>query len=387
MTRIALGMAWVDLRQLVRDRRALITLFLMPILLTSILSFALGSMFGNKSLPLTKVTVVNQDQGTFGANLTDFLRQQHAAFAVSTSPSMTAARQSVSVGLSDVAIIIPSLYSAHIAANAPTQIEVDASLNKNTSQAIVQNYLTAYGTQLAEYRTMQAQFPAIAAQAGSQTRANLALQPLQLQFNEYASGLNAVTSGSYYAIGMMVMFLLSNAIHRGAKMVRERQSDRYKRMIASPADRAALAGGHLVSSFLILLLQGAVVLLCSRYILGIHLGPSSQTILLLVSYATSLAGISILLGSWVSSVQIMESLAGVGSNIAAVLGGSIFPVYGFPQVMQWTSKALPNGQAVTGLVDSVMGISTQSLILPISYMLILGLLLGLAGGLRYGRTA
>lgn len=370
MIRLALELARVNLFQILRDRKALITLFFMPLMLTSILSFALGDVFGGKPLPVTHVAVVNQDGGPFGLQLTNFLRQQSTAFQVQTLNSTQAARDSVAKGKAEVAIIIPADYSTNVEANQPTKVDVEASINKSTVQSIVSSYLDTYGTQLSEYRTLQGH-----------------TAPVQVQFINTSSGMNPVTSGSYYAIGMMVMFLLSHAITRGGNMVRERQSDRYKRLLASPSSRYSLAGGHFISNFLILLVNGAVVLICSRYILGIHLGPLGQTAWLVTSYSASIAGISVLLGSSINSVQVVDGIGGIGANIAAVLGGSIFPIYGFPAFMQYIAKILPNGQAVTGLVDSVMGISTQALLMPIAYLFILGLVLGLAGALRYGRIA
>lgn len=376
MIRLAWELARVNLLQLLRDRRAMVTLFLMPLMLTSILSFALGDVFGGKSLPVTHVAVVNQDQGPLGTQITDFLKAESTAFTVQTFPSVTAARASITQGNSDVAVVIPSDYSSNVRKNHPTTLDVEAAVSKGTAQTVVSSYLDAYGSQLSMVVNQPQQ-----GGAGAPPRL------VQAQFNQGSSGMHAVTSGSYYAIGMMVMFLLTHAINRAGNMVRERQSDRYKRLLASPSSRYSLAGGHLLANFLILLINGAVILICSRYILGIHLGPVVQTAWLLAAYAASIAGVSVLLGSWINSIEVMDGLGGIGANIAAVLGGSIFPIYGFPTFMQVIAKFLPNGKAVTGLVDTVMGISTQALLIPIVYLFVLGIALGLIGGLRYGRTA
>lgn len=374
MMRLAFEMASIDLRRLVRDRRAFLALFIMPLLFTSVLSFALGNLFGGKALPVTHVTVVNQDAGPFGGQLVRFLTQQPGLFKVTTSATVATARSDITADQTDVVVVVPRAYSAHVGANLATNLEVDASISKSTAQSIVQNYLDAYGAQLGESRTLQ--------HVHGQSA-----QSQQLRFDQNLSGMNPVTAGSYYAIGMMVMFLLTNAINRGGLMVREKQTDRYKRMLAAPTSRLTLAFGHLMSSFLILALQGTVILAGSRYILGVQLGPVNQTALLLLGYAASLAGISVVLGSWIRSPQFIDSIGNIGANIAAVLGGSIFPIYGFPAFMQWVTRALPNGRAVTGLVDTVMGIPTQALLVPVTYLLVLGLALGLIGGLRYGRTA
>ena len=170
-------------------------------------------------------------------------------------------------------------------------------------------------------------------------------------------------------------------------MIRERDSDCYRRIVASPSSRYAIAFGHWLANFLVLFVQGVILLTCAKYLLSLRLGPVPQIALLLSAYCASLAGIAVLIGSWATNLQIVDVLGGIGANIAVVLGGSIFPVYNFPRVMQWVAHALPNRLAVTTLVDSVSGIATADLAVPVVYLVGMGVLFGWIASLRYGRPA
>lgn len=372
MIRLAFSIAMIQWKQLVRDRRAFIMLIAFPVVLTSILSFALGGWFSGTGHQVFKVAVVNQDSGKQGSGLEDFLKRQTAFVKTVDVATRDEAMTDLTSGKADVAVIIPDSYSSLVAKGQQATLTVAANGVHQLAESVVTQLVSGYGLQMADIAYVQT--------AGISP--SLGLQPVA--FNQTGSGLKPVTAGSYYAIGMMVMFLLSNGVNRASSMVSERNSDRYKRLLAAPVGHVTLAIGQWLATFLIMAAQGAILLLCSRFILQIHLGPIFQTALILLGYAASIAGIATVLGSFIQSLQVVNGIAGIGANIAAVLGGSIFPLYGFPQVMQWIGKVLPNGQALTRLVDSVMGVSTSELWIPFFYLLVLGMFLGALGGFRYG---
>ncbi|QQE78583.1 ABC transporter permease [Alicyclobacillus sp. SO9] len=374
--RIAFTMARANLWKLLRDRKALLMLIAMPLLLTAILSNALSSVFGSAaSIPKFTIAVVNQDTGQYGQSLVNFLDSQTKQLTVRKVTNITDARKLVKSGEASLDLSIPKNYSTTITSGKSVKMQIEAPLNKDTDKAVINGMISAYGQQMASMTYLKQQ----SAKAGK------ALEPQQLQIQTQDSGLHPIGSGAYYAIGMMVMFLLTNAFNRGSSMVEEKESDLYKRMIASPASRYALAAGHWVSNFVVLLVQGTVLLVGARYLLNIHFGPPAQMAILLVSYAFSLSGVTIAVGSLINNQQVTSGLGNIGSQIAAVLGGSIFPIYGFPKFMQTIAHILPNGTAVAAMVNSVLGISTRGLLLPVLYMLAVGLVMGLAASIRYGR--
>ena len=377
MVRIAWQMTRLNLLRIWRDKRALFLLFGMPLVLTSILSFALGSVFGGNAIPKFTVAVYNADHGPLGVRLTDFLAGQKKQFDVIQAGSLNAARKFSATDQAAVVVAIPADYSSKFQSGRQANVNVEASGNHWTDLSVVRAMINTYGTRIGDMKYVAGQ-----AHPGTAPPA-----PARVRFLGVMVGIRPVTAGSYYAIGMMVLFLLSHAITRSSSMIRERDSDCYRRIVASPSSRYAIAGGHWLANFLVLFVQGAVLLTCAKYLLSLQFGPVPQIALLLSAYCASLAGIAVLIGSWATNLQVVEVLGGIGSNIAVVLGGSIFPVYSFPRAMQWIAHVLPNGLAVTTLVDSVSGIATPDLTVPVAYLIGLGVLFGLIAGLRYGQPA
>lgn len=377
MVRIAWQMTRLNLLRIWRDKRALFLLFGMPLVLTSILSFALGSVFGGNAIPKFTVAVYNADHGPLGIRLADFLAGQKKQLDVIQTGSLNAARELSANGRAAVVVAIPADYSSEFQSGRQTSVNVEASENHLTDLSIVRAMINTYGERIGDMKYIAGQ-----AKPGSALSA-----PARVRFLGVMVGLHPVTAGSYYAIGMMVLFLLSHAITRSSSMIRERDSDCYRRIVASPSSRYAIAFGHWLANFLVLFVQGVILLTCAKYLLSLRLGPVPQIALLLSAYCASLAGIAVLIGSWATNLQIVDVLGGIGANIAVVLGGSIFPVYNFPRVMQWVAHALPNRLAVTTLVDSVSGIATADLAVPVVYLVGMGVLFGWIASLRYGRPA
>lgn len=370
---IILKMAKANLQTLFRDRRAVFILFAMPIVITAVLTFALSGIFGSKaSIPSFPVVVYNQDAGPLGKQLVQVLQSQSPQMKVHVESSLTAARLQTTTNRANVVVWIEKNYSQSIQSGHQATVDVEAQSNHSTEQSVVQSVIQSYGQALADQVYAASQLPG----------AEVAVQSANIQ--SLKTSLHPVTTGAYYAVGMMVMFMLTHAINRAGAMVRDKRGDLYRRMMASPASRHAISMGHLVSNFVVLVIYGGILLLCYRFILNIHLGPFDQTVMLLVAYSVALSGISVALGSWINNQRVMDSLGQLGTQIAAILGGSFWPLFSMPKVMQLISRALPNGQVLTSMIHSVVGIQTQALFVPFVYLVCLGIICGLLGSLRYG---
>ncbi|WAH38224.1 ABC transporter permease [Alicyclobacillus dauci] len=372
---LMLKMAQANLLTLLRDRKALIMLLAIPVLITAVLSFALGNVFGsNPRIPSFPVAVYNEDSGSLGTGLVRVLRSQSGQMTVHVEDSLAGARADTTTDKANVVVWIGRNYTQQIESGHKATVDVESTSAHSVQRSVVQSIVQSYGQEFADKAYTAGQLPG--------SKATIESANIQSR----TTSLHPVTTGAYYAIGMMVMFMLTNAINRAGAMVRDKRSDLYRRMMASPASRYAIAGGHLVSNFVILALYGAVLLLCYRFILNIHLGPIDQTAMILVAYSLALSGISVALGSWISNIRIMDSLGQIGSQVACILGGSFWPLYGMPKGIQVIAHGLPNGEVLTALVNSIIGINSAGLLTPVLYLVCLGVICGLLGSLRYGRS-
>ncbi|MCY0902195.1 MAG: ABC transporter permease, partial [Firmicutes bacterium] len=361
---------------LLRDRRALIITLLMPLVTTAVLSFALGADFSNNTIPQFTLAVYNQDSQPAGKALVHVFETLPSLVKVTSFASASAARSAVTRGHASVELEIPSNFTGRLEANHHVAVTIGATPDDNVQSSIIASIIEQFGAQAGNLH--------FAAQEGMRVQKFPLALPV-VQITTQPSGLHPISAGAYYAIGMMVLFLLQTALARSNVILSDRQGDMFKRLCASPGSKARLTVGYLVSIAITLFAQGTLNLICDHYVLGVGFGPLTQTALILGGYAVSLSGIAVMLGSLVNDVGALNGLTGIGGNMAAILGGSMMPIYFFPPLMQDIAHVLPNGQALTALLASIAGTNLSGLYTAFAYLLVAAVVTGLIGRWRQWR--
>jgi ABC-2 type transport system permease protein len=81
-----------------------------------------------------------------------------------------------------------------------------------------------------------------------------------------------------------------------------------------------------------------------------------------------------ILAAIVSEEKTTDLISGVGVQIFAILGGSMLPIYIFPDALQTFANITPNKWALTSFLSVMSGTSWSQLFLPISVLILMGLL-------------
>ncbi|MHB1685031.1 MAG: ABC transporter permease [Bacilli bacterium] len=375
MMRVSYQMTKALLLSLLRDRKALIILLAMPLVTTALLSFALGSLFQGKAIPPFTVAVYNSDTGVQGTALVRALAGTSSQMKVRLLANAAQAHAEIVDGGAAVLVQIPKDFSQMVAQGKTAPVLVETSLNGAAQSTIVNSVIEQYGVIAGEHLYA----------ARHSVQGKIATQLPNVQATVLSTGVHAMTSGSYYAVGMMVLFLLNTALGRSYSILYDRKSSMFQRLTAAPVKKGVLTIGYLTANFIALCLQGAVNLICDRYVLGIFLGPWLQTLLLLAVYAAALSGIAVMVGSWIDHEGVLNGVSGIVGNLAAILGGSMLPIYEFPKVMQDIARILPNGEALNGFLNSISGIALSGLAVSLAYLLGIAVVTGVLARMRQWR--
>jgi ABC-2 type transport system permease protein len=86
-----------------------------------------------------------------------------------------------------------------------------------------------------------------------------------------------------------------------------------------------------------------------------------------------------MVASIVKTEEAADQLAGFGVQIFSMLGGSMVPLFVFPEVMRNISLITPNRWALSGFLDVMAGISWADLFLTIVVLLAIGMVTLLIG--------
>nr|MBR9646626.1 ABC transporter permease [Streptococcus sp. 11-4097] len=83
-------------------------------------------------------------------------------------------------------------------------------------------------------------------------------------------------------------------------------------------------------------------------------------------YAICVSGLSMLIAAFIREEKMADVMGGIGIQILAILGGSMLPIYVFPDTLQTIANVAPNKWALTSFLNIMSGTSWDVL-LPVIF--------------------
>lgn len=382
--------AWNSLVRTARDKRALVMLVLMPLILVVILGSALKGMMGDGKINPFKVLVVNADQPQlpayhFGKVLVeDVLGSEEASrvIRISQVDDLDRAKADVAAGKAVAAVYVGPTFTADVLAGRPAAVQLFSDPGEPTKADIVGQVVQGFADAVS--------FGALAARSlGPEQATRLLAAPNALfdrsalpQVRETASGARSVSAIQYYAAAMAVMFMVMTAFTRARDVLQERQQGTLARMLASPTGSGAIIAGQMAGSVVVLLAQFLVLLIGTRLLFGVHWGPWLPVLLLGAVFSLAATGLGTAAAGLLNDPKAADAAVGIVGNVFAALSGSMFPLYIFPEGLRTVAKFTPNYWAMQGFLDLMAGVGAASLRLPVAILLAMGLAAGVVGAWR-----
>ncbi|MGB8955525.1 MAG: ABC transporter permease [Tumebacillaceae bacterium] len=396
------AIAWKDMRIRMRDRKGIIMLILMPLILTLILGSALSGVFNEEanSLPEMKIAVTNGDSGDIGKQFVEQVLQGEGLqdrITLVTFDGMQAVSDEVANGRADAGVVIPAGFSGAIRQGQATAIRVFEDPGKALKAQIVRSMAAAFTerisvvsaasktviTDLAKSMAVpvngtpgatadpQAEISKMAAQVVAEVQGT-ATAP-QVGVKQEPVGEKAVSAQQYYAVAMAVMFLLFNGSIGAKSILEERANETLSRMIATPTSRAEILLGKFVGTTLFTMLQFIVLLAATRFTFGIDWGSDTVQILVLgAMYTIAVSGLAMVVASVLKSAQSADVVTAVGVQILSVLGGSMLPLSAFPDALHKVAMFTPNAWALSSFIDIISGTTWTALLQPLGVLFAIG---------------
>lgn len=287
-----MGFWWLALKDALlmgRDRKALLTLVFMPILLIGILGAAFGNMMDEEeaaSIKKFKVGIVNYDEGELGSVLSQEVFKKGLPELISAK-EMTEEKledslkeQEISVG-----IIIPRDFSGHIISGGNSEVRVISIPSASIQSSIVENVVLQF--------TQSAAINVIAMEVAGPTSFGKALPAMsQLAEADYAFVEEAaaeqdqkpVGSFQYYAAGMGVMFLLMTVITGVSAMIDEKEQDVFNRLLVTKLSNQHYLIGKFIGLLFMSSVQFFIIILGTHYLYDVQWGES-MTGVIIVGFA------------------------------------------------------------------------------------------------------
>ena len=307
-----LHVAWNDLRLMVGDKVFFFWTLAFPIFF--IVVFGLVFKAGENTPPVAELTVVNLDQGRWGAYFVEKIK----------SPGIGVVLADKEPAEYNRLLTLPADFSAKIEAKrnqaltfkkrSGASAKAAARVETRLYQAIARmiSELVLYGDRdLAKFLDGHAEFRDL----------------VQVKSRFPENTITVVPSGFDHSIpGTTVQFIMMMVlIYGGITVMEDRKKGILARLLFSPLSTGELFQAKLLGRWLMGLLQALMLIIVGKIFFRLNLGDFPLSLLVLAVFALAMAALSVFIGSLIGKEDMIVGLAVLLSNIFAALGGCWWP--------------------------------------------------------------
>ncbi|MBT2262288.1 ABC transporter permease [Bacillus safensis] len=348
---------WVVLKDLLlffRDKKSFFTLFFMPIILIAILGAAFGDNMKKDSeirINSFRVGITDQDKSATSKMFLSTVSKSELSdiFDVKVTSKNQLEKDLNSRDIT-MGIIIKPNFEKSLLNYDHVQLNILKGPNSNLQEMVLKNVVLQF---FQNYHMNRILVP-----LNQGKEVEIASDQLKKELvNERNIHINSqpITSFQYYAGGMGVLFLLMTVVFLVGSMIEEKEEDVYKRLIVSKLSNTSYIVGKLLGIVLMSMIQLAVIILFTSFVFKVNWGEPFTVVMIGCSFILNAAGFGVLIGSFINREKTFNSVGILGTQVLAALGGSMVPLYLFPQWVIDISYFLPNSLALQMFLKSMAG--------------------------------
>lgn len=341
------------MRQVLRDRRTVVLLFIAPIIVLT-----LGALLFRSDPASIPIGVVNEDQGISTPQGESINLGQRITDELSTGDSfnltilgISEVDQRLREGDVQAVLVFPENFTSSFLINRQAVLDLRVEGSDPTRGRAI----TGYVTQAAMKTLAEMAGAGFGGPAGSQGEENEDTLPVSVQAT-YLYGGEQFDTMDYIApvyialLGMFFVFLLACVA-----LLRERSQGTIERLAATPSSRFEIVLGYMIGLGLFGLIQVAVILFYTVWVIGIHYHGSLALLLLIIGI---MAVVGVNLGIFASAFartefQVLQFIPLVIIP-QILLGGTFWAVSDMPSFLQPIAYLMPIYYANTALRDVML---------------------------------
>ncbi|MEJ9116015.1 ABC transporter permease [Bacillus paramobilis] len=374
--------AWKDLKIRLIDRRGFMMMLIMPLLLTAILGSALSNIFDNGGLPKTVVGYYQVGTDEFADVFQkDVLQSKELKDDVKVKivHSQEELEDMLKEKKIDVGIVIPNKWSEQVQDGKLKEPKVLIDPSKDIQAKIAESMIRSFServqtvavstksvvTELVKSQHSNVEQIAKEVSGGLQTVATSGANNIE----KGTIGKKTVAAMQYYAAAMLVMFLLYNITVGAKSVVTEQRTETLARLFSTPTSSFSILFGKFLGTLLFACIQLGMFIVATHFMFQVEWGGDlSQIVVVGISYAICVSGLSMLIAAFIREEKTADVMGGIGIQILAILGGSMLPIYVFPDTLQTIANVAPNKWALTSFLNIMSGTPWDAL-LPVIFSL------------------
>ncbi|MGP4947939.1 MULTISPECIES: ABC transporter permease [Bacillus] len=374
--------AWKDLKIRLIDRRGFMMMLIMPLLLTAILGSALSNIFDNGGLPKTVIGYYQVGNDEFADVFQkDVLQSKELKDDVKVKivNSQEELEDMLKEKKIDVGIVIPNKWSEQVQDGKLKEPKVFIDPSKDIQAKIAESMVRSFSERV---QTIAVSTKSVVTELANPQHSNVEqvakevsgdLQTVATSgaynIEKGTIGKKTVAAMQYYAAAMLVMFLLYNITVGAKSVVTEQRTETLARLFSTPTSSFSILFGKFLGTLLFACIQFGIFIVATHFMFHVEWGGDlSQIVAVGMSYAICVSGLSMLIAAFIREEKTADVMGGIGIQILAILGGSMLPIYVFPDTLQTIANVAPNKWALTSFLNIMSGTSWDVL-LPVIFSL------------------
>lgn len=348
---------WIVLKDLLlffRDKKSFFTLFFMPIILIAILGAAFGDHMKKDhevSINSFRVGITDQDKSATSKIFLSTLSKSELSEIIDVTllPKDQLEKDLNSRGIR-MGIIIKPNFEKSLLNHEHVQLNILKGPNSRLQEMVLENLVLQFSQNYHMNRILMPLNQGKEMEIVSDQMKKELVKERNIHINS-----QPITSFQYYAGGMGVLFLLMTVVFLVGSMIEEKEEDVYKRLLVSKLSNTSYIVGKLLGILLMSMIQLAIIILFTSFVFKVNWGEPFIVIMIGCSFILNAAGFGVLIGSFIKKEKTFNSVGILGTQVLAALGGSMVPLYLFPQWLINISYFLPNSLALQMFLKSMAG--------------------------------
>jgi len=325
-----------DLKIVMRDRNALIMMFLVPMMIISVAGLALG---GESDDIQIDVLIVDLDNDEVSRGLVEFL-EEIDILNVDMESNEFAARDRVKNQEYGRLIIIPLGFTESVMTGQDTGLLIITNPTVESLNTVVEKIVEGYASRISTNVVVVKTASAYGIPAHTEEQileivdtAEQFVQPppVDVIIESTTSNLVEFSPFTQYVPGFAVMFLMFTTVLNGSiSLIKEQEAGTLRRLVTAPISRAEIIGGKIASTFIRGFVQLTVLIYFGHVVFDLDLGSDILALFVLIAAVTMAStGLGLLVAVHVKTVDQADSLSLFLVMIMSAIGGSWWPLSHF----------------------------------------------------------
>lgn len=347
-----------DLRLFIVDKQAVLSTFLLPIILITLFSLAFGG-FGRASDDAASIDLMinDEDKSVASRELISAL-DSAVGFAI-TLGSSDESNEEVSSGKLPAALVIHKGYEDSLSNGAIISIELLLDRAKQVEVAMIRSLLSD-----AFRRTIKPEWEQAAAlKTGSQKLTNSSRitindtktfdESVPLKLTSIVGEKDEANLGLIQAVaGTAILMLLFSVAALGTSILQEKESGTLNRLLYSPLNINTILMGKMIYAGFMGIVQLTVMFVFAWLVFGLDIFINFPALIaMIMATAFAVAGFGIFLAAITKTRQQAQNIGTLIILIMSATGGSIIPLFAMPAIMKKIAVFSVNYWGVQGFYD------------------------------------